>query len=89
MIAKRFQVFGQVQGVGFRYTTARVARNLDITGWCRNLSDGTVEVCAYGDPVNIQQLHAWLKGGPPSANVSRVESYVVEMERPDSFRIVR
>ena len=46
----RVRVFfsGTVQGVGFRYAVTTVARNFDITGWVRNLSDGRVEVLAEG-----------------------------------------
>lgn len=39
---------GHVQGVGFRYTTARVAGGYEVGGFARNLSDGRVEVVAEG-----------------------------------------
>jgi len=39
---------GRVQGVGFRYTTQRVASRFDVTGYVRNLPDGRVEVVAEG-----------------------------------------
>jgi acylphosphatase len=50
MQLERRHVFysGQVQGVGFRYTTLRVARGHDVTGWVRNLPDGRVELVAEG-----------------------------------------
>ena len=41
-------VTGRVQGVGFRYFVARSARNLGLSGYVRNLPDGTVEVAASG-----------------------------------------
>ena len=40
---------GQVQGVGFRYSTHRIASNYDVTGFVRNLPDGRVELVAEGD----------------------------------------
>lgn len=48
---KRLQVFfsGTVQGVGFRYTTEQIARRHAVTGFVRNVPDGTVEVVAEGE----------------------------------------
>jgi len=40
---------GRVQGVGFRYTTLRVAQRLDVTGYVKNLADWRVELVAEGD----------------------------------------
>ena len=39
---------GQVQGVGFRYTTRQLANRLSLTGWVRNLSDRRVEATVEG-----------------------------------------
>ena len=39
---------GRVQGVGFRYTTTRIAANFDVRGFVRNLSDGRVELIVEG-----------------------------------------
>ena len=47
---------GRVQGVGFRYTTASLARNHPVTGYVRNLPDGSVELVAEGDAGAIQKL---------------------------------
>lgn len=54
-------VHGTVQGVGFRYNTQREALQLGLTGYARNLDDGSVEVVACGEADNIEQLIAWLK----------------------------
>ena len=40
---------GRVQGVGFRYTTARIARHHQVTGYVKNLSDGRVQLVVEGD----------------------------------------
>ncbi len=48
---------GTVQGVGFRYTTVRLAQNYpSITGIVRNLSDGRVQLVAEGEPLEVQSL---------------------------------
>lgn len=58
-VLQRRQVLysGHVQGVGFRYTTRSVARNYEITGYVRNLPDGSVEVVAEG---SVDQLDGFL-----------------------------
>ncbi|MFP4472814.1 MAG: acylphosphatase [Candidatus Omnitrophota bacterium] len=47
---------GIVQGVGFRYTAQRYARDIGLTGWVRNLPDGRVEMKAEGEKSGIQDL---------------------------------
>ena len=44
MVAKNVFYSGRVQGVGFRYTTKRLAEEFDVSGWVRNLPDGRVEL---------------------------------------------
>lgn len=46
--AKHIVFRGNVQGVGFRYTTHRIARRYDVTGFVRNCPDGTVEMLIQG-----------------------------------------
>ena len=66
-------ITGKVQGVGFRANTRREARKLGLTGWVRNLSDGSVEVAAEGEKEDIDSLVSWAKEGPRLANVKNVE----------------
>lgn len=49
---------GHVQGVGFRYTTCRVAAGCDVTGYVKNLEDGRVELVAEGSRAEINRLLA-------------------------------
>lgn len=80
-----FRIEGRVQGVWFRESTRREAEPLGITGYARNLPDGTVEVLACGEPERLDRLARWLQQGPPMARVSRVESCEAAVEAPDSF----
>jgi acylphosphatase len=66
-------VTGFVQGVSFRYYTQRKAGTLGVAGWVRNRGDGSVEVMAEGSRTALVSLAAFLKTGPPSAQVSHVE----------------
>ncbi len=65
-------VSGKVQGVWFRASTQDIARELNLTGWAKNLTDGRVEVMAFGEPENLKRLHQWLHNGPALANVTEV-----------------
>ena len=67
------RIHGIVQGVGFRYSTIMRARRFRLTGYARNMSDGTVEVVAEGTKTDLESLLSWLQQGPSSAVVDRVE----------------
>ncbi len=67
-------VHGRVQGVNFRAYTARKGRELGLTGWVRNQSDGTVEALAEGSEALLAAFVAFAHVGSPSASVSRVDA---------------
>jgi acylphosphatase len=67
-------VHGRVQGVNFRASTIRKSASLGVTGWVRNLRDGTVEVTAEGQEQDLNALIAFLREGPPAANVTNVDT---------------
>jgi len=48
--------YGRVQGVGFRQTALKLARALDLKGYVRNCSDGTVELLAQGEKKQLDQI---------------------------------
>ncbi len=68
------RITGAVQGVGFRYQTARRAAELDLTGTASNQSDGSVEVIAEGPAEAVADLLAWLKSADPPGRVADVVS---------------
>ena len=53
MTARHVIFIGRVQGVGFRYTAHRIAHRHQLTGFVRNLPDGTVEMFAQGPAQDI------------------------------------
>jgi acylphosphatase len=71
--ARRFRVTGKVQGVFFRHSTRLEAERLALSGYARNLPDGSVEVAVRGDAAAVEQLHQWLHRGPKSARVAAVQ----------------
>jgi acylphosphatase len=68
-------VYGRVQGVFFRDTARRQAWALGLTGYVRNLPDGTVEVVAEGPQDTLQQLLEQIGTGPSGARVEKVDSH--------------
>jgi acylphosphatase len=74
MICRRSFVSGRVQGVFYRATCVRKAKELGVRGFARNLDDGRVEVLACGETVAVEQLVAWLWEGSPSSRVTAVET---------------
>jgi len=71
--ACRWILTGRVQGVGFRWFTARQARALDLAGWVSNLPDGRVEVMARGTLERLGTLEEMIQSGPQGAHVESVE----------------
>jgi len=85
--ARRYFIEGDVQGVGFRFFAERVAKQLGLGGYVKNLRDGRVEVYAVGTADQLEELKRRLEAGPRAAHVSRVEeeeAAVVERYR-DGF----
>ncbi|MFP4363370.1 MAG: acylphosphatase [Spirochaetia bacterium] len=72
-IAKICTVHGRVQGVGFRYSAMQRARRFGVSGWVRNMPDGTVETFAQGPKDAVESYVSWLEHGPGTANVERVD----------------
>ncbi len=67
------RVTGLVQGVGFRFFAVHHARRLALTGFVRNLPDGSVEVVAEGGREALLQLKRLLQRGPAGSGVREAE----------------
>lgn len=76
MIAKHIIFIGRVQGVGFRFTSFHTANRYKLTGFVRNVPDGTVEMLAQGaaDDVNdcIRDIEASFAGYIRETNIEEV-----------------
>lgn len=62
-------VRGRVQGVSFRYHTARAAARNQVSGWVANLSDGSVKACFEGEADAVEAMVEWCRRGPELAKV--------------------
>ncbi|MGO1307863.1 MAG: acylphosphatase [Microbacterium gubbeenense] len=82
-------VQGTVQGVGFRYATNAEADRLGVTGWVRNVGSDRVEAEIQGDERQVDDMRDWLRHGPQSAVVERVEVSEVQTAADEvDFRTV-
>lgn len=81
-------VSGLVQGVGYRWFAARTAEKLGLTGYVRNLDDGTVEVVVAGSRALIEGMVSALRVGPRGARVASIRVDRIEVtETYDGFEI--
>lgn len=71
-VRARVRVTGRVQGVCYRQSTVEMAGPLGLSGWVRNLPDGSVEALFEGDRASVAEAIAWCRQGPPRAAVDDV-----------------
>lgn len=81
-------VYGKVQGVGYRWFVKKTATDLGISGWVKNNYDGSVKIVAQGDPLQIDTFTDFLRIGPPMARVSGISSAKIHWTEPfNEFQI--
>jgi DNA ligase D-like protein (predicted 3'-phosphoesterase) len=85
--AIRAVVHGDVQGVGLRDAVVSRARERGVLGWVRHGDDGNVLVHAEGDTGAVEDLVAFLRGGPGAARVEQVEVAQAKVEGHEQFAI--
>jgi acylphosphatase len=74
VVCRLFLVSGRVQGVFYRATAARKARELGVTGHAVNRPDGRVEVLACGSEDAVRAFGEWLWVGSSGSKVTAVEA---------------
>ena len=75
------KIYGQVQGIGFRYQAFIKARKLNIKGYAQNIDDGSLEILAQGEEDRLKEMIGWARVGPENA---KVEKIVTAWEKADS-----
>jgi acylphosphatase len=83
----KIKVIGQVQGVGYRFSTLRMATSLRLTGYVKNLPDDSVCIEAQGAPDSVRDLIEWCKTGPRGAFVESVEYSWLPVTDFNNFQI--
>ncbi|MBK6488054.1 MAG: acylphosphatase [Gemmatimonadetes bacterium] len=85
------EVAGKVQGLGFRGFVQEQARMLQLAGWVRNLSSGSVEIAASGTEEALRTLLDVVRIGPEGATVKQVITLVPQptLELPHPFTVLK
>jgi acylphosphatase len=83
----KIHIRGYVQGVGFRWSAARQANSLGITGFVKNLPDGRVYIEAEGTTDRLRAFIEWCKKGPDYGFVESVETESFPAVNYPEFRI--
>ncbi len=85
-IRRHIIFYGYVQGVGFRWKARTAADRYGISGWVRNLPDGSVEMEAEGTPRDISDLITALEDHA-LGSVERIESRDIPIHGDYSFEV--
>lgn len=80
-------IHGTVQGVSYRDWTHRTAKELELDGWVRNRTDGSVEAVFHGPLETVKQMVEKCHHGPPAANVTSVQTTPQEGHPAKGFEI--
>ena len=89
MKAFKATVSGKVQGVWFRDSTRQEAIKLKVTGWVKNIPDGTVYLEAEGEENNLKSLKRWLHLGSAHSRVDRVDlQWIMPTKTYSTFKVI-
>lgn len=90
MKGKRVFYEGRVQGVGFRWTTRKIAQGYDVTGEVRNLSDGRVELRTAGDRDEVEAFLKDIRESVLAGHISTEQVEEIEVTTPfRGFQIIQ
>ncbi len=85
-IRKHFIFTGEVQGVGFRWNAKQIALKYSVSGWAKNIYDGTVEMEAEGSPLDIECLLEELQNAR-WAYIERIDAEEIPLQGGYDFEI--
>ena len=88
-VARHVRVTGHVQGVFYRAWAQGQARELAISGWIRNCSDGSVEAHLQGEDNAVTRMIERMGRGPANARVDNVDVEDASPEESGRFELRR
>ncbi len=79
-------VWGQVQGVGLRWSVQQYAQANNLSGWVKNLASGAVEMEVYGMQEELNKFLEWLNNNFVITKVEKEEQEADQI--PSDFKII-
>ena len=76
-----------MHGVFFRASMAELATSRGVSGWVRNMTDGSVQAFLEGENEMVMRIVEWAKHGPLRARVDSVTVEKVRVRNSKGFRI--
>jgi acylphosphatase len=87
MLHYNIMVKGRVQGVNYRATVQAKAHEFNLTGFVRNLNNGSVYIEAEGDHENLSKFIDWCYIGSPLSKVTEVNSVEADLQNFRTFEV--
>lgn len=89
MPTRRLKIHGKVQGVFYRATAKKIADQIGLTGWVKNLKTGEVEAVICGSDDQLERFIVWAWEGSERAEVSHIDIKNEPEEIFSSFLVKR
>lgn len=86
ILRRHIVLHGRVQGVGLRFRVSTLAKQIGLTGWVRNESDGSVSLELQGLPEQMEQLFSELRQYP-YIRIQQIQQETIPLEAEKSFRV--
>ena len=82
-------IYGRVQGVGYRYSALRAAKKTGVYGFVKNQADGSVYAEVEGDENKVYEFIKWCYQGPSFSQIQRIEKQEIPVQDFHNFEIRR
>lgn len=87
-ITKHIKIYGEVQGIGYRYFVRETAKSYGITGWVKNNIDGSVEIEASGSLETMKEFIEDIKTKHKWARIVKIIDEEIPYKKYTDFKIV-
>ena len=87
MTRRHLQIYGRVQGIGYRWFVQEIGEKYSLTGWVRNVEDGSVEAEAQGDSRSLELFISDLKDKCGPALVRDISITEIQETNETGFEI--
>jgi acylphosphatase len=82
-------VSGKVQGVFYRASTEKIAKQIGLVGFVRNEKNGNVYIEAQGNETQLDEFVKWCKRGPERARVDEIITAEIALVEEKEFQVIR